>query len=235
MSDRYLIIGLGNPGREYENTRHNVGFRCLEAFAAKHGALFGQKQARARIADGTFCDRRFTLAMPQTYMNLSGESVGSLVNFYKVPFDKLIIVADDLDTPFGSLRLRMKGSAGGQNGLKSIIQHLGTQDFARVRFGIGRPPGKMNGADYVLGAFPKADEPLVLEMVNRTVKALETWLCEGIEMAMTRYNGETDPLDKTAVKPPKPKEVRPAKPPTLPTPGTAEPVITPTPPDSAQN
>ena len=205
MSDRYLIVGLGNPGREYDNTRHNVGFRCLEAFAAKHGTAFGQKQARARIADGSFCDRRFTLAMPQTFMNLSGEAVGGLVNFYKVPIDKLIIVADDLDTPFGSLRLRMKGSAGGQNGLKSIIQHLGTQDFARVRFGIGRPPGKMSGADYVLSAFAKNDEPLLLEMIDRTVKALETWLCEGIELAMTRYNGETDPLVKPAAKSPTPR------------------------------
>ena len=231
MSDRYLIIGLGNPGREYEHTRHNVGFRCLEAFAAKHGASFGQKQARARIADGSFCEKRFTLAMPQTYMNLSGESVGSLVNFYKVPVEKLIIVADDLDTPFGSLRLRMKGSAGGQNGLKSIIQHLGTQDFARVRFGIGRPPGKMSGADYVLSAFPKTDEPLVLEMVDRTVKALEIWLCNGIELAMTRYNGETDPLDKPATRPPGPKPPKAPKAPELPSAAPYAPVL----PDSAQS
>jgi len=189
MLDRYLIVGLGNPGRQYEDTRHNVGFRCVDALAAKYGLTFNAKKAHAQLADGMIEERRVTLAKPQTYMNLSGESFGSLVGFYKLPLERLIVVSDDMDIPLGALRLRLAGSAGGQNGLKSVIQHLGTQQFSRLRFGIGRPPGRMDGAAYVLGSFAKADEMLVEETITRAVKALETWLSDGIEIAMTRYNG----------------------------------------------
>jgi PTH1 family peptidyl-tRNA hydrolase len=192
MTDRYLIVGLGNPGRDYEHTRHNVGFRCVEALAAKYKLVFTAKKAHAQIADGMIGDRHVMLAKPQTYMNLSGESVGSLVAFYKLPIERLIVVSDDMDIPLGTLRLRMAGSAGGQNGLKNVIAHLGTQEFSRLRFGIGRPPGRMEGAAYVLGTFAKADEMLVDETVERAVKALETWLTDGIELAMTRFNGTSD-------------------------------------------
>lgn len=192
MTERYLIIGLGNPGREYEHTRHNVGFRCVEALAAKYHLSFTARKAHAQIADGLIGERQIMLAKPQTYMNLSGESVGALVSFYKLPLERLIVVSDDMDIPLGTLRLRIAGSAGGQNGLKSVIAHLGTQQFARLRFGIGRPPGRMQGAAYVLGAFAKDDAMLVDETITRAVKALETWLADGIEIAMTRFNGVSD-------------------------------------------
>jgi PTH1 family peptidyl-tRNA hydrolase len=199
MTDRYLIVGLGNPGREYEHTRHNVGFRCVEALAAKYNLSFTARKAHAHIADGMIHlgaegigDRHLMLAKPQTYMNLSGETVGALVSFYKLSLERLIVVSDDMDIPLGTLRLRIAGSAGGQNGLKSVISHLGTQQFARLRFGIGRPPGRMEGAAYVLGSFAKVDEILVDETITRAVKALETWLTDGIEIAMTRYNGSGD-------------------------------------------
>src|SRR5579859_121319 len=188
MTDRYLIVGLGNPGRDYESTRHNVGFRCVDALAAVHKLTFDKHQARALLADGLIGEKRVTLAKPQTFMNLSGESVGSLVTFYKLPLERLIVVSDDLDIPLGTLRLRMAGSAGGQNGLKSVIAHLGTQEFSRLRFGIGRPPGRMEVVAYVLQGFAKADDILVDETISRAVKALETWLTDGIEIAMTRFN-----------------------------------------------
>ncbi len=200
MTDRYLIIGLGNPGREYERTRHNVGFRCVEALAAKHGLIFGAKKANALLADGQIGDKHVTLAKPQTYMNLSGESVGRLVAFYKLPIERLILVSDDMDIPLGTLRLRMAGSAGGQNGLKSVIAHLGTQEFSRLRFGIGRPPGRMEVVAYVLQGFAKADDMLVDETIERAVKALETWLTDGIEIAMTRFNGDGEKASKTTEK-----------------------------------
>ncbi len=197
MTDRYLIVGLGNPGRDYDMTRHNVGFRCVEALAAGHGLSFDKHQARSLIADGLIGERRVSLAKPQTFMNLSGESVGALVTFYKLPFNRLIVVSDDLDIPLGTLRIRLAGSAGGQNGLKSVISHLGTQEFARVRFGIGRPPGRMDAAAYVLRSFDKAELPLVEETIGRAVSALETWLRDGIELAMTRYNGAANGTGKS--------------------------------------
>lgn len=212
MTDRYLIIGLGNPGREYERTRHNVGFRCVEALATKHGLVFSGKKANALLADGQIGDRHVTLAKPQTYMNLSGESVGRLVAFYKLPIERLIVVSDDMDIPLGTLRLRMAGSAGGQNGLKSVIAHLGTQEFSRLRFGIGRPPGRMEVVAYVLQGFAKADDMLVDETVERAVKALETWLTDGIEIAMTRYNGDGEKAAKPADKPKREKPAAPLPP-----------------------
>lgn len=192
MTDRHIIVGLGNPGREYDNTRHNIGFRCVDALAAAHGLTFAKKQSRALIADGLIADHKVLLAKPQTFMNLSGESVSSLLAFYKVPLKNLLVISDDMDIPLGTIRIKPGGSAGGQNGLRSIITYLGTQNFARMRLGIGRPPGRMEGADYVLQDFAKGDAILIDETVARAVKAVETWLRSGLDLAMTRHNGTNE-------------------------------------------
>lgn len=190
MSERYLIVGLGNPGKEYEKNRHNVGFHCLDAIAAAYNMSFGKLQNRAITADGTIADKRVTLAKPSTFMNLSGESVRGLRDFYKLTNADLIVIHDDLDIPLGTLRIREKGSAGGQNGVKNIIAQLGTQEFARIRFGIDRPPGRMDAASYVLQDFTKEQLPIVMEVKEQVIKAVETWLKDGLPIAMNKFNGE---------------------------------------------
>jgi PTH1 family peptidyl-tRNA hydrolase len=199
MSDRYLIVGLGNPGKQYEDTRHNVGWFVLDELARRHQLRFDKSEKKALTASGTIAGKRVLLAKPQTYMNLSGESVRGLVDFYKIDLPQFLVISDDLDIPFGTLRLRKTGSAGGQGGLKNIIQHLGTTDFSRIRFGIGRPPGRMNPKDYVLQAFQGDDRILAAEIASRAADAVELWLREGIEAAMTRYNGD---VQKTPPEPP---------------------------------
>lgn len=200
MTDFYLIIGLGNPGKEYAETRHNVGFRVVDELARRYGLTFGKKERKAVVASGLILGKKVILAKPQTYMNLSGEAVRALVDFYKVDLPHILVVSDDLDIPLGTLRLRKSGSAGGQGGLKSIIQHVGTTDFNRLRFGIGRPPGRMGAKDYVLQTFRGDDAILAAQVVDRAASAVETWLTDGIELAMTRYNGSVDdpkPILKT--------------------------------------
>jgi PTH1 family peptidyl-tRNA hydrolase len=196
MSEIYLIVGLGNPGKQYENTRHNVGWRVLDRIAAKHGIALSKTEHKALTGGGTISGRRVLLAKPLTYMNLSGESVQPLASFYKVAPDHLLVIADDLDIPLGTLRIRKAGSSGGQNGLKSILGRMGTQEINRVRFGIGRPPGRMNPADYVLAPFRGDDEILAMEVTDRAVAAVETWLTDGVEIAMNRYNGTGEPKKK---------------------------------------
>lgn len=193
MSERYLIVGLGNPGREYEKTRHNAGFWVIDELARRHNmSTPPRKERKALVFDGQIGTKRVLLAKPQTYMNLSGEAVRALVDFYKISYDKLIVIYDDLDTPFGVVKIRKAGGHGGQNGMRSIIQHLGTQDFPRVRFGIGRPPGKMRGRDHVLSTFRNEDEAILAqEMIEKAAQAIEIWLKDGIDMAMTRINGDT--------------------------------------------
>ncbi len=198
MTDRYLIVGLGNPGREYAHTRHNIGWRCVDAIAAAYGMAFAKKQAKALVADGVIADKKVLLAKPQTYMNLSGEAVQGLLAFYKIPVSNLLVISDDLDIPPGTIRIRAKGSAGGQKGLKSIMDHLGTQEFARMRLGIGRPPGRMDPAAYVLQDFDKSESILIIETVDRAVKAVETWLRFGVELMMTRHNGTADESARNA-------------------------------------
>jgi PTH1 family peptidyl-tRNA hydrolase len=198
MTDRYLIVGLGNPGREYENTRHNIGFRVVDSIAAAHGMAFNKRQSKALVAEGVIADQKVLLAKPQTYMNLSGEAVRSLLRFYKIPLNRLLVISDDLDIPPGTLRIREKGGAGGQKGLKSIIEHLGTQEFARMRIGIGRPPGRMDPAAYVLRDFDNDESILIVETVDRAVKAVETWIRFGIAIMMTRHNGTADESARNA-------------------------------------
>jgi PTH1 family peptidyl-tRNA hydrolase len=186
--ERYLIVGLGNPGPKYAANRHNVGFRCLECLAAAHSLTFDKRQKKARVALGAICGRRVVLAQPQTFMNDSGRSVAPLAQFYQVSPDRLLVVYDDLDLPLETLRMRPEGGSGGHKGLRSIIEQLGDQNFARLRIGIGRPPGQMDPAAYVLQDFVADEEPLVEEMLGRAVAAIETWLTEGVEMAMSRHN-----------------------------------------------
>lgn len=202
MTERYLIVGLGNPGREYEKSRHNIGFRAVDAIAERHGIVFARKQARALLGDGLIAGRKVLLAKPQTYMNLSGEAVRALVDFYKIALDHLLVISDDLDLPLGTLRIRQKGGSGGQKGLKSIITHLGTEEFARMRIGIGRPPGRMEAADYVLQDFGKDDQILLIETLDRVVKSVDTWLQQGIAIMMTRHNGTADESARNAAKMP---------------------------------
>ncbi|MBK9123307.1 MAG: aminoacyl-tRNA hydrolase [Chloroflexi bacterium] len=189
MSERWLIAGLGNPGPQYENTRHNMGYKVVETLAKRHGLTFSRTEKRASVADGLIAGRRVLLAKPLTYMNESGVAVRGLIDFYKIDVDKLIVAADDLDLPLGTLRLRNGGGDGGQRGVRSIIQHLGTREFARARCGIGRPPGQMDPAAYVLRPFMGDDAISAQIMIERAADAVETWLTDGLELAMTRHNG----------------------------------------------
>ena len=192
-----MIVGLGNPGSKYENTRHNMGFRVADEIARRMSVRIEAKERKALTADGSFLNRRVLLVKPQTYMNLSGEAVRALIDFYKIDDNHLIIAYDDLDLPLGTIRLRKTGSAGGQKGMVSILQHLGHQDIARVRVGIDRPPGRLPVEDYVLRPFSGDDEITARIMVDRAADAIETWLTEGIEIAMTRHNGTADEKNPT--------------------------------------
>jgi PTH1 family peptidyl-tRNA hydrolase len=188
----YLVAGLGNPGPRYASNRHNVGFRCLELLAASHGLAFDKRQKRAVVSLGTIRARRIILAKPQTFMNESGRAVVPLARFYKVQSECLMIVYDDLDLLLGTIRMRPEGGSGGHKGMRSIIEHLGTQDFARLRIGIGRPPGQMDPAAYVLQDFTIEEKLLLEETLEHAVAAIEVWLSEGVEVAMNRYNRSTD-------------------------------------------
>lgn len=215
--ERYMIVGLGNPGRKYANTRHNIGFMCVDALAESYGLQFDTKKSKAVLADGTLEGKRVLLVKPQTYMNLSGEAVRAVADFYKIPPAHILVIMDDLDTPLGTLRIRAKGGAAGQKGTRSIIQHLGLQDFPRIRFGIGRPPGKMDAAAYVLLPFIKEEEILVVETIDRVLKAVRLWLTEGIDMAMNRQNGTAEQAAEAAPKSTSPSASEPAQ-------ETAEPI-----------
>lgn len=206
MTEIHLIVGLGNPGTRYENTRHNIGFMTLDRLAARHGLTFSKQEHKAHTASGTIRGKRVILAKPQTFMNVSGESVQPLVSFYKIAHENIIVAEDDLDIPFGTLRLRASGSAGGQKGLKHILQRLGTQAIARARIGIGRPPGKMNPADWVLSPFKGDDAILAVEMCDKAADAIETWLVDGIELAMTRHNGGGETKKQPKAEQPAPED-----------------------------
>ncbi len=184
----YMAVGLGNPGQQYAGNRHNVGFRCVERLAALHGLTFDKQQKQALIAAGKIGEQRVMLLKPQTFMNESGRAVVPLARFYQIPPERMLVVYDDLDLPLGTLRLRPEGGSGGHKGMRSIIEHLGGQDFPRLRIGIGRPPGRMDPAAYVLQDFAAEELPLLEETLERAVAAVETWLRQGIEAAMERYN-----------------------------------------------
>ena len=201
-----MVVGLGNPGPRYVYNRHNIGFQCIDLFAERHGIAINKMQQKARVGDGwintrpsvidtlaggmpQMLRRKVLLVKPLTYMNLSGKAVGPLVRYYDIDLEDLIVVHDDLDLPPAKLRLRSNGGSGGQNGIRSIIQHLGSQDFACARVGIGRPPGRMDPANYVLKNFTDDDEADFGPLRETILDALECWLFEGIEAAMNRFNG----------------------------------------------
>ena len=194
-----LIVGLGNPGPEYARNRHNVGFRAVDLFAQAHQMAFRRIQHQALLAEGRLAGQRVILAKPQTFMNLSGRSVRPLVSSYRVPLNWLLVVYDDMDLPLGAIRLRPRGSPGGHNGMKSIVQALGTTEFPRLRIGIGRPPGQMDPADYVLQDFRPDEEEILEGVLHRAVQAMRTFIEEGLEAAMNRFNTQpaTRPAGKT--------------------------------------
>ncbi len=186
----FLLMGLGNPGREYARSRHNIGFMFIDRLNVRLNAGGMRLQSKAIVTSGTYQGNKLILAKPQTYMNLSGHAVQGLARFYKLPLEQLLVAHDDLDLPFGAIRLRPGGGPGGQKGVASAIERLGTPDFARLRFGIGRPPGRMDPADYVLQDFRHEDLQLLGEILERGVDAALVFVSEGLDQAMNRYNGE---------------------------------------------
>lgn len=182
------IVGLGNPGDQYAKTRHNVGFMLVDELSQKWGIPLVKEQHRALIGEGVIDGQKVLLVKPMTYMNLSGEAVGALYRWYKAPLDTLLVVYDDMDLPLGMLRLRLQGSAGGHNGMKSIIQHLGTSAFKRLRIGIGRPPAGTEVVQYVLQPFTDEEKVVVQEALAVAAEAVESWLTQPFEQVMSRYN-----------------------------------------------
>lgn len=188
----YLIVGLGNPGREYADTRHNIGFMLIDRLAARLSARSMKVQSKAIVTDARYEDRKLILAKPQTYMNLSGQAIQGLVRFYKLPLENVLVAHDDLDLPFCTIRMRPGGGAGGQKGIKSTIDMLGTNEFARLRLGIDRPPGKMDAAAYVLQAFSGQEMQSVNETLDKAGDAALTWVLEGLNAAMNKFNTKTE-------------------------------------------
>ena len=186
----WLLVGLGNPGSKYESTRHNMGFLAVDGLARRKGFRFNKLRFRAWTAEWMVNGEKVLVMKPQTYMNLSGESVGEAARFYKIPADHVVVISDDISLPVGKLRVRTGGSAGGHNGLKNIIQHLGTDQFPRVRVGVGeKPHPDYDMADWVLGKFQGEDKKAIDGAVKRAADAVECFLKEGPDRAMNRFNG----------------------------------------------
>jgi len=191
-----LIVGLGNPGRAYAHNRHNVGFICLNHFAKKHSIKFDKKRGKARIGIGEVANNKIVIAKPQTYMNLSGQSVSQLVKKFDINLNDLVIIYDDLDLPPGKIRIRQGGSSGGHKGIDSIISSLGSQDFSRLRIGIGRPTttegsDQISEADiiaYVLSDFTPEEKQAITQVIPRVSEAIYCLLTEGVTSAMNKYN-----------------------------------------------
>lgn len=190
MAEPYLLIGLGNPGREYKDTRHNIGFMLIDHLAEKIGARGMKVQSKAIVTSGVYEEHKLILAKPQTYMNLSGQSVQGLLHFYKIPLENLLIAHDDLDIPYGTLRIRPTGGPGGQRGMANTIELLGTKDFPRLRLGIGRPPGRMDAKDYVLQDFSREELKLMPDLLSRASEAALEFVMKGLNAAMNKYNGD---------------------------------------------
>ena len=189
----YLLVGLGNPGREYRDSRHNVGFMLIDRIAIRLNARGMKVQSKAIVTTAMYEDRKLILAKPQTYMNLSGQSVQGLIHFYKLPLTNVLIAYDDLDIPFGTIRIRPGGGPGGQRGMASTIEQLGTNDFPRLRIGIGRPPGKMDPAAYILQDFTRAEMKILSEILDRAADAALEFVVNGLDKAMNKYNGSIEP------------------------------------------
>jgi PTH1 family peptidyl-tRNA hydrolase len=188
MDERWIIVGLGNPGPEYANTRHNAGHLVVALLAGRMGAKFKAHRTRCDIAEGRLAGQVVTLARPRSYMNLSGGPVGALAAFYKVPAGRLVVVHDELDVPFGTVRLKLGGGDNGHNGLRSITAVLGTRDYYRARFGIGRPPGRMDPAAYVLKEFGAAERKDLPLEVDRCADAVEALISKGLVTAQNEFH-----------------------------------------------
>jgi PTH1 family peptidyl-tRNA hydrolase len=184
----WLVVGLGNPGRKYAGNRHNAGFHVVDRLAAAASLQFDERRNRAQLARGRIEGIPVALVKPQTYMNLSGEAVGAVARFFKVPSERVMVIFDDLDLPLGALRLRLGGGSGGHHGMANIIVHLKTQDFPRLRIGIGRPPGQMPPEAYVLQDFTKDEKPVIDEVYQRAIEAIHVALRDGFEIAMNQFN-----------------------------------------------
>src|SRR5215510_6903148 len=190
LDNTFLLIGLGNPGREYANTRHNFGFILIDRIAVRLNARGMKVQSKAIVMNAAYEERKLILAKPQTFMNLSGQSVQGLIHFYKLPLTNVMILSDDLDIPFGTIRIRASGGPGGQRGLSSILEQLGTKDVPRLRLGIGRPPRRMDPSNYVLQNFSKDDLKLISEVLDHAADAVLEFVINGLNAAMNKFNGD---------------------------------------------
>jgi PTH1 family peptidyl-tRNA hydrolase len=188
----HILTGLGNPGREYKETRHNIGFMTLDRLAEKLDVTFSRVESKALVAKARYAGKQIILVKPQTYMNLSGTAVGALVKFYKVPVENVLVIYDDVDLPLGSLRIRPAGGSAGQKGMKSIMDRLTTEAVPRMRLGIGRPPGRMDAADYVLQTFHRDEQDILISVLDRAAQAALTFVTDGLTTAMNQYNGKSD-------------------------------------------
>lgn len=188
LEDLLVIVGLGNPGTKYENTRHNVGFDTVELLSRRHNIKITKLKHKALIGDGDIGGKRVILVKPQTFMNLSGESVREIIEWYKIPVKNIIIVYDDIDLAVGKLRLRPKGSAGTHNGMKSVIYQIQSDEFPRVRIGVDKPPEGWDLANYVLGRFSGDEKKKMEEVIESAADAIETIIKSGIDSAMNKFN-----------------------------------------------
>ena len=184
----YIIVGLGNPGTRYDHTRHNVGFDCITRIAEEYNIPMDYEKHKAICGSGYIEGQKVLLAKPQTYMNLSGESVRQLVDFYKITEDELVVIYDDISLDVGQIRIRKKGSAGGHNGMKNIIAHIGSQDFKRIKVGVGDKPEGWDLADYVTGHFSKEDQEVICDTEKKVVQAVKLMLTEDVDAAMNQFN-----------------------------------------------
>jgi peptidyl-tRNA hydrolase, PTH1 family len=186
--ERHLIVGLGNPGPRYVATRHNIGFEVVGLLAERMGGKFKAHKGRCDVVEGRLAGLPVVLAKPKSYMNISGGPVVSISRFFKVPVERITVVHDELDLPFGALRLKRGGGDGGHNGLRSISTAMGNREYLRVRFGIGRPPGRQDPADFVLREFTAAERKEVPVLVDRAADAVELLIAEGLEAAQNQFN-----------------------------------------------
>ena len=191
MDDLWLVVGLGNPGPKYAGNRHNVGFHVLDLLADRAGGRFKAHKGRADVVEGRVAGQRVVLAKPSSYMNESGGPVASLRDFFKVPVDRIVVVHDELDIPFGAIRMKRGGGDNGHNGLRSLTKSLGSKEYLRVRWGIGRPPGRQDPADFVLKDFSAAERKELPFLVDRAADAVEALMTGGLEAAQNTFHAES--------------------------------------------
>ena len=191
-TERWLVVGLGNPGSGYAGNRHNCGFMVADVLAGRMRAPFKRDRSRARVATGRLSGCPVTLAKPQTFMNLSGRPVAALRTFYKIPVERIVVIHDELDLPFGTIRLKQGGGDNGHNGLRSVTAALGSRDYLRVRVGIGRPPGRMDPADFVLHDFSAAERKVLPDVLERCADAVEALLQRGLAAAQNEFHGAAE-------------------------------------------